>query len=55
MNNTPERQSGALRHTFIHTFSNYDVPFVLYSPPSGPGGLSRECVLRIPMRAVKDD
>ena len=24
-------------------------------PPWGPGGLSRECVLRIPMRVVKGD
>ena len=26
-----------------------------YIPPWGPGGLSRECVLRIPMRVVKGD
>ena len=25
------------------------------SPPWGPGGLSRECVLRNPMRVVKGD
>ena len=25
------------------------------APPWGPGGLSRECVLRIPMRVVKGD
>ena len=24
-------------------------------PPWGPGGLSRECVLRIPMRVVKGE
>ena len=30
-----------------------DITF--HFPPWGPGGLSRECVLRIPMRVVKGD
>ena len=29
--------------------------FWTVAPPWGPGGLSRECVLRIPMRVVKGD
>ena len=28
---------------------------LLSETPWGPGGLSRECVLRIPMRVVKGD
>ena len=28
---------------------------MFYYPPWGPGGLIRECVLRIPMRVVKGD
>ena len=29
--------------------------FIREKPPWGPGGLSRECVLLIPMRVVKGD
>ena len=34
---------------------NENIVIVNYVPPWGPGGLSRECILRIPMRAVKGD
>ena len=37
-----------------HTFYLYLEP-ISPLPPWGPGGLSRECVLRIPMRVVKGD
>ena len=34
----------------------YNFLFLLFKQhPWGPGGLSRECVLRIPMRVVKGD
>ena len=37
----------------IFTVDNH--AFAEHIPPWGPGGLSRECVLRIPMRVVKGD
>ena len=33
----------------------FDTELKIVLPPWGPRGLSRECVLRIPMRVVKGD
>ena len=53
-----------LRHIDTLTKSNIkidklDLPTFYWlpklHPPWGPGGLSRECILRIPMRVVKGD
>ena len=41
-----------MSHTFVHAIG---VHRTAPNSPWGPGGLSRECVLRIPMRVVKGD
>ena len=41
--------------TNLDLITEFDLLHYCPPPPLGPGGLSRECVLRILMRAVKGD